>query len=349
MNLDLAKGFTARGFAVDFVLRNAHGELLEEAETIGHIVDLKSPRVRSVVAPLKAYFAKRRPDAVLASLWPLTVVTVWALSRSGYRCPVVLAEHGMLSRQYEKRGRLHGFALRHSLRYAAKRADGIVGVSQGVADDLAKLSGSDRGLFDVIYNPVAGPRTPTKQALAEVERMWNGGHGKRILSVGRFKAVKNHALLIEALSLLGDPDARLMLVGDGDLRGALQEQARSLGVSDQVIFAGFQTDLDAYYASADVFALSSWSEGFGNVIVEAMNHGLNIVSTDCPTGPREILEKGSYGWLTQPGNAEEMATALAGALASPRDPDRLKARAADFRPEVAIDSYLALLFHKKAT
>ncbi len=344
VNLDLARGFSARGYAVTFVLRNAKGELLEEAETIGTVVDLKSPRVRSVVKPLATHIAQDRPDGILASLWPLTAITVWARARARHLCPVVLAEHGMLSRQYEGRGGLHRLALKHSLRYGVQRADAVVGVSKGVADDLAGLTGYDRDRFNVIYNPVPGPDIADEGARARAEALWDGGQTKRIITVGTFKAVKNQALLIDALALLDDPQARLMLVGDGDLRADLENHAKAKGVADQVKFAGFQTELAAYYASANVFALASWREGFGNVIVEGMNHGLTVVSTDCPTGPGEILDGGAYGHLTPPGDAQEMAAALQKALANPSDPARQIARAAEFRPDVAIDAYLSLLF-----
>lgn len=344
VNLDLAKGFRDRGFAIEFVLRNAIGELLEEAGSLGSIVDLKAPRVRSAATPLKTYIAERRPDALLASMWPLTALTIWARARSRQRCAAVLVEHGMLSRQYESRGGLHTLALRQSLRYAAERAEGMVGVSRGVADDLAMLTGLDRDRFDVIYNPVPGPGTPSDDARARVEAMWGGRRGKRVITVGTFKSVKNQALLIDALARLDDPEASLMLVGDGELRTDLENRAKNRGVSDRVKFVGFQTELSAFYDSADVFALASWREGFGNVIVEAMNHGLKIVSTNCPTGPVEILEDGRYGRLTPPGDVEQMAIALAEAFNSPSAPERQKSRAAQFRPDIAVDAYLTLLF-----
>ena len=343
VNLDLAKGFTQRGFNVEFVLRNARGPLMEDAETLGSIVDLKSPRVRSVISPLTSYIAERRPDALLASMWPLTAIAIWARARSRHRCSAVLVEHGILSRQYENRGALHSMALRQSLRYAAQRAEGVVGVSKGVVEDLATLTGCDRDQFEVIYNPVPGETAPNHQMRANVEALWDGGAGKRIISVGTFKPVKNQVLLIDALALLDDPEARLMLVGDGELRRDLERHAKGRGVADRVKFPGFQTDLSAFYASADVFALASWREGFGNVIVEAMNHGLKVVSTDCPTGPREILDDGKFGRLTQPGDVEQMATALAEMLTTPPDTERQKSRAFQFRPDVAIDAYLDLL------
>lgn len=344
VNVDLAKGFRDHGVKMEFVLRQARGELLEEASAIGEIYDLKAPRVRSSLKPLSAYFRNHRPDAVLVSMWPLTFVATWARRRSGHGCPMVLVEHGILSRQYEGRGFLHRQTLRRSLKFAAARANGCIGVSQGVADDLAQLTGLGQDRFSVVYNPVQPLLASNKEHRSHVEALWRGGKGKRILSVGRFKAVKNQALLIDAFVRLADPEARLMLVGDGELRADLERRALDKGVAERVIFPGFQTDLHAFYASADVFALSSKSEGFGNVIVEALSCGLPVVSTDCPTGPREILDGGRFGRLTEPGNAPQLAEELTNALASDTDKQVQQARAAEFAPSVAVEAYLKALF-----
>lgn len=348
VNLDLAKGFVQRGFNVEFVLRQEQGELLGEARQIGSIVDLKARRVREATRPLATYLKERRPSAVLASMWPLTVATIRARTMSGHDCAVVLAEHGVLSHQYASWGRLHNLSMRLSLRYAARRADGIVCVSSGVADDLASITGQPPDRFSVIYNPVSPPTDPTEADRATAESMWQGAQGKRIITVGRLKAVKNHALLIDALALLDDAQTQLMIVGDGELRGKLEQHVHDKGVAGRVIFAGYQANPSPFYTSADLFVLSSWSEGFGNVIVEAMGHGLPVASTDCPTGPGEILQGGRFGWLTPPGDSREMAAAMSQALITPIDSHQQIAHAAQFRPEFAIDSYLRLLFPEGA-
>ena len=107
VNVDLARGFSERGIAVDFVLRQVRGELVDEARQIGRIVDLGAKRVRAATKPLAAYLSERRPDAVLASMWPLTVVAVRARAVSGQPCVTVLTEHGVLSRQYASWGMWH--------------------------------------------------------------------------------------------------------------------------------------------------------------------------------------------------------------------------------------------------
>lgn len=343
VNVELANIFQKRGFEVEFVLRRAKGELLEQAGKIGRIVDLNAPRVRNAIAPLEEYLQARRPEAVLAAMWPLTAVAARARALSGHSCSLVLCEHGILSKQYADWGTIHSAVLRASLRYATRRADYIVGVSEGVVQDLSLLTGCRSSGFQVIYNPVPVGIEVTEAQAIRADSIWTAPKGRRVLTVGRLKQVKNHRMLIDAFAMLLDKDTELMIVGDGDLRADLVRHAAFLGVGHRVIFAGFQSDPTPFYRSADLFVLSSNREAFGNVLVEAMNEGLPIVSTDCPTGPREVLADGKYGYLTSVDNAKELAEAIIKGLSSPVDPAAQRARAKKFRPEIAADAYLELL------
>ena len=143
--------------------------------------------------------------------------------------------------------------------------------------------------------------------------------------------------------MLARPDARLVLLGQGQNEAMLRALADELGIADRVIFAGFHPDPSPFYATADLFVLSSDYEGFGNVIVEALSFGLPVVSTDCPSGPAEILGNGRWGRLVPVGDAAALAGAMREALASPVDREALKRRAADFSPEIAARKYLDLL------
>lgn len=115
-------------------------------------------------------------------------------------------------------------------------------------------------------------------------------------------------------------------------------------IADRVFMPGFATDPSPYYSQADLFVLSSTGEGFGNVIAEALAAGTPVVSTDCPSGPREILSDGKFGRLVPVGDAQALATAMAESLMSLHDRDALKARAQDFSIDKAVDQYEAMLF-----
>lgn len=340
IRLVLAHEFNRSGHDVEFVLMQAKGELLEEARASFPVVDLATPRARALPLALARYLRRSRPDAMLAAMWPLTVIAPVARRLSGHRCKVLVSEHGILSAQYRDWGNAHRLLLHFSTAVGYRLANSRIGVSAGVANDMAALSWAGKDAFDVIHNPVPPRADPEPAALEMVDRLWCGPRGARILTVGTMKAVKNHPLLLRAFARIDRPDARLMFVGDGDGRDALLSLARDLGVADRVILAGFHPDPTPFYKTADLFVLSSDYEGFGNVIVEAMACGTPVVSTDCPSGPGEILDGGKFGRLVPVGDAGAMAHAIGASLDDRAPAEQLQNRAAEFSPERAAAAYL---------
>lgn len=339
----LAREFARAGHEVEFVLMQARGELLEEARESFSVIELGTPRARTVPLALARYLRRRRPEALFAAMWPLTVFAPLAARLSGRRCKVLVSEHNSLSVQYRDWGRGHRAALRASMAVGYRLADRCVGVSSGVAHDIATLSGMRSTTFEVIHNPVTPRLGPSSEALRDAEALWAGPSGARIVTVGSMKTQKNHQLLLRAFARQDRSEARLMFVGDGAGRDAILSLAEELGVTDRVILAGFHRDPTPFYKTADLFVLSSDYEGFGNVIVEALACGTPVVSTDCPSGPGEILDGGRFGRLTPVGDAGAMAEAIHTALNAPANCDALKRRAADFSPGIAAAKYLDLL------
>lgn len=338
------------GHKVEFVLLRACGELLPEAQSNFVVSELDCPRIRQVPVVLARYLRARRPDALLAQMWPLTVVAPFAgyLSRDSHRCTIAVTEHNTLSIQYRGRGLAHELSLRASTAVGYRLADARVGVSAGVAADMSRLSGIARRRFAVIHNPIPKQLPPSPSEINQLQASWGEGSGERILTVGSLKPQKNQCLLLNALAKLSHKKARLLLVGKGSEEAALRRLVDSLGIANRVVFAGFVQDPRPYYSAADLFVLSSNYEGFGNVIVEALSCGTPVVSTDCPSGPREILQNGKHGILVPIGDTEALAGAIDAALSQPHDKERLRARALDFLPVTAARAYLDLLFPKKA-
>ena len=343
VSIDLADALADLGHQVEFVLLKAEGELLAEARARHQVTSLEVDRARDAIGPLARYMRSRRPGALIAAMWPLTTIAPLAARLSGHRCPVLAVQHSTLSQQYASWGRIHRVALRTSLALEARLADAVAGVSRGVANDVAALAGCAPGKVRALYNPIRKRPNPEPDALAIAEAQWPCPPGKRIITVGTLKPVKNQALLLNAFTRLDDPEACLMLLGQGQLEADLRQQAQALGIADRVVFAGFHLDPTPFYLSADLFVLSSDYEGFGNVIVEALACGLPVVSTDCPSGPAEILEGGRYGHLAPVGDAPALANAMRKALAEPHDREALQRRAADFSPERAARAYLNAL------
>ncbi len=338
--LTITREFVALGYEVDLVLVRAEGELLGLLPPEVKVVDLGARRLVGALPPLIRYLRRRRPHAVQVRMWPLTVIGIIAgvLARSKTR--VVVSDHVALSEQYGHLPRIFRL-LRRTVRIFYPLADVRLLVSEGAADDLAQISGIRRDKFEVVYNPT--PAMDHIEIPPEVEALWGGG-GARLISAGALKQQKNHALLIRAFARLRRRrEAKLMILGQGALLPELQALARAEGVFDEVIFAGFKPDPWPYMASADLFVLSSDYEGFGNVLVEALRLGVDAVSTDCRSGPAEILGHGRFGGLAPCGDADALALAMEIALDHPIAPTLLKARAEEISGRGAIRRYLELM------
>jgi|TARA_R100000935_G_scaffold57753_1_gene92481 glycosyltransferase involved in cell wall biosynthesis len=341
--LDLAYEFAKCGHRVELLVMQSKGELLEEARDHFDVTNLNCSRVRDLLIALPRHLKSTRPDAILAAMWPLTVIAAIVGIMPGSRCKVIISEHGILSAQYAAWGPAHRFILRSSMALGYRISYKRVAVSDGVAKDLAALSGMPLSSFDVIHNPVSSRPLPSNDEIRQANALWATPPGARILNIGSFKPVKNHALLLHAFARVKNPNARLMLVGTGQGEARLRALSASLGISGRVIFTGFHPNPTVYYMTSDLFALSSNYEGFGNVIVEAMACGTPIVATDCPSGPAEILEDGRYGRLVPVNDQVALAAAIHATLGEAIDREPLKRRAAAFSPAIAAKKYLKLL------
>jgi len=326
----------------------AAGELLEQVPEGARVIDLHAGQIRNVPSAFAAYLRREKPDAIIANMWPLTVAALLGhrLARSKVR--IVVSDHNNLAVQYAGKGGLHAAALRASLALTYPLAEARVGVSGGVVDGLVASSGLSRKRFTVIHNPIPAPDLSVSTDMAE--KSWHGWRGKRIITVGRLKAQKNHALLIKSFKrLLKETEVRLMILGTGELETQTRELIAQEGLTDKVLMPGHVLDPAPFYRSADLFVLSSDYEGFGNVIVEALACGTPVVSTDCPSGPAEILQDGRFGTLVPVGDDQALTKAMIPALNTRHDRDALKRRAADFAPEIAAKKYLDLLLPDRKT
>ena len=341
--LAVATGLAEHGHKVDLILVQAVGELLPLVPKGVRIVDLKAHRLIAALPALSRYLRRDQPDALHAHMWPLTIIGIMAhkLARSGAR--LVLSDHTTLSRHVAggRQRRLLGW----TTRFFYPLADSRIVCPQTAADDLAQISGIRRDRIEVIYNPIWPPKSIRSNA--DVEALWKG-EGPRLITVGSLNSVKNHALLLDAFARLKG-DAQLMILGEGPLRGELERQAERLGVGKRVIMPGFAVDPWPYLASADLFVLSSDYEGFPVALAEAMYAGLKVVSTNCVSGPEEMLAGGRYGRLVLCGDEVALAAAIDAALADRANPARMRKRAKAIAGPAMIARYSELLLGRAAS
>ena len=341
--VDLARIFAELGHSVEFVLMSATGELIPEVQTKFKLVNLNALKTRNVPIALARYLKEHKPDALIAHMWPLTTAAVIGRALSNQRCKLLLVEHCMLSIQYETWGILNYLMLRSTLTFNSRYADVIAAVSEGAANDLAALVRLPAEKIKVLHNPIPQRPMPNTEARERAIEWWGKSSGERILNVGSFKDQKDHPLLLRAFALLARPDAKLMLLGHGENEKMLRSLSVELGIANRVIFPGFYPDPSPFYATADLFVLSSVYEGLPTVLIEALSFGLPIVSTDCPSGPAEILENGRFGRLVPVGDAQALAQSIDEALSAPLERAELMRRSLDFAPEIAARKYLNLL------
>ena len=328
-----------RGHAVDLLLMEAEGELLGLLPPEVRVIDLKARRIRDSVMPLRRYLRREKPDALHAQMWPMTVVAVIAHRLAGSGARLMISDQSALSPHMKTPLQLR--ALAWSARMFYPRADFRVMCAADAATDLARVSGLDAGMFEIITNPIEPPAA--LETNARVEALWGGAEG-RILNVGSLKGQKNQALLLRAFAASkARGGAKLMILGEGPLRGELEALAREHGIADRVIMPGFDVDPWPYLASADMFVLSSDYEGFPLVLAEAMYAGLRLVSTDCPSGPRELTDGGRFGQLVPCRDAEALAQAIDRSWDLPHDPQGQRQRAIATAGPTQIARYSDLL------
>lgn len=338
----LANEFIKQDFNVDMVLSKAQGEFLLELNSQIRIVDLKADRIRYVFKPLLKYFKSEKPDVVLASMWPLTLLAVVAFKSAKLSGSVVVSDHTTFSQAPLMQKSSMRWFFKYSLSLVYPFADVIVAVSNGVADDLCGLGGLRRKSITVISNPVEinTDLCPEEEGF----RNWKNYKGKKIIAVGALKKEKDYPSLLKAFSLLlKKEDAYLTILGQGDLLADLKSLAVNLDIADRVDFAGFSRNPSAWMASSDLLVLSSNCEGFGNVLIEAMSVGTPVVSTDCQSGPREILENERYGRLVPVGDINALANAMYTSLNDQHNINALKSRADDFSVDKIAKQYIGAL------
>lgn len=342
--VNLANSLVQRGYAVDLILMSATGQLMACLRPEIFVVDLQIKRMRGIVFPLMRYLRSRRPTVLLACMWPLTAISLLSCKLARVATRLVVTEHCTWSQAEICSSFFTRWHVRISMRVMFSFVDGIVAVSQGAADDLASFTNLDRNAITIIYNPVVGETKLFAADPLPPLGWWTGTHHK-VLAVGTLKKIKDYRILLNALAQLRERiDVRLLILGEGECRAALEAQARQLGIEGDVFMPGFVNDVSPYYQQADLHVLSSRSEGLPTVIIEALAAGIPVVSTDCPFGPREILSDGKFGLLVPVGDANALASAMYESLTTTHDSEQLKARALDFSIDKAVDQYEKILF-----
>lgn len=306
---------------------------------------LNATNIVSAMWRMQRFFRQTPPDLVYTAMPTTNIAVLVSRLLSFHRFPVVISERSDPAGESRMNHSWRYKAAIQLARYVYPFADHVVCVSRGLASSLTETIPIDPERLSVIYNPVVRGSPVALPARAQPPHPWLGRPRDCpvILTAGRLAKEKDFATLIEAFALLRkSKPARLIILGEGAMRPGLQSQIERKGLGQDAILPGAVPDIGPWLQHADVFVVSSLYEGFGNALVEAMAAGCQVVSTDCPFGPREILQSGLYGRLVPVGDAPAMALVIEQTLQDPVDREALIRRSLDFSVSASLVAYDSL-------
>lgn len=345
---NLLPEFVARGLRVDLLKIAGHGPHWGELPENARLVELGARHVHTALPALVHYLRQHRPRALLSDKDKVNRTALLARALAGVNTRIAVRMGTTVSVNLARRGAWSRFSQQASIRLFYRFADAIITPSQGAANDLACIAGLSPDRITVCPSPVVTAGL-LKKAEEVAPHPWLAENVPVVLGVGELCARKDFSTLLHAFALLRrQRPCRLIIAGEGRQRAKLQTLAAQLNIAGDVDLAGFQPNPYAYMRHADVFALSSVCEGSPVVLMEALAVGTPVVSTDCPSGPREVLADGRYGALVPVGDGEKLAAALADALDHPPSTDLLREASLPYSVANSADHYLAALGLREA-
>lgn len=355
--LNVACSMAQKGVPVDLLLIKAEGIFLPQVPPSVRIVDLQTKEIdknRNFKFPtslqsttslpkLIRYLKNERPAALLSAGHYPNEIAILAKHLARVPTRIVVSEHTTLSVEAKRVEQISSRVAPLAARIFYPWADEIITVSRGVAEDLSRIAGLPLKNMRTIYNPVITPELKA-QAEAPLNHPWfAAGEPPVILGMGRFVAQKDFPTLIRAFAKVRQvKPVRLMMLGSGRDKPKLEALSQELGIEKDIAWIGFVNNPFPYMKRASMFVLSSAWEGLPTVLIEALALGLQVVSTNCESGPAEILDNGKYGELVPVGDADEMAEAILKVLSGNSklvDADWLN----QFTSETSIQNYLDVL------
>jgi glycosyltransferase involved in cell wall biosynthesis len=342
--LHLAEGLTIKGVEVHLVLARAEGPNLPLVPENVQVVDLQAKNTFRSISPLVNYLNREKPDALLSGLFA-NIIAIAAAQRAKKQPRVVVCEHNTLSVQvYNNHGDWRFRILPLLARVLYPKADQVVTVSEGVKKDLAKTINLPEERIRVIYNPVVTADLLKKGDPLPEHPWFRKGEPPVILSVGRLVPIKEFGSLIKVFArVYQEKPCRLMILGEGPERGKLQGLIAELNLDKKVQLSGFIENPYPFISHAGLYVLCSRHEGLPGALIEAMAFGVPLVSTDCPSGPREILQDGKYGQLVPCGDLQALENAIRDGLAGKIPPPE-KSSWMRFSIDAVLDQYRQVLF-----
>jgi len=344
VTVNIANGLAARGYDIELLLSEFEGELQSELTDRVAVVELPPFEtsmfgVAANLPALAAYLRRQEPAVLFSHLRHPSIICLGVNKVLDLDTVVVPTHHSAYGTTVEQTPKDR--IVQRLVPHLYPAADRIIAVSEGVADSLVEGTPISEGDLSVLHNPV-DVETVRERAREPVDHPWiEDDDVEVVLFVGRIAQQKDLETWLRSFKRVHErsPDTRAVIAGQGPRREHLLSVADRHGLSDVVSIPGYVENSYRFMGQADVFLLSSRYEGLPTVLIEALACGCPIVATDCPSGPREILDGGKYGHLAPVGNADALAKAVIETLGDPIAADVLRRRADDFTPESVVDDY----------
>ena len=341
----LMNELVARGIAVDLLLIKSNSPHLSALSPNIRQIPLKNQHAATCVGEVAAYLAREQPSALLVAKHRAILASIKAKKRAKVDTPLYGVIGINVSQSLENRSAVQRWQWYWLMRRHYPKLTGLIGVSEGVAADLRSITGMTDDQVTAIKNPVTTDAM-LQEASYPVDHRWLADDFDEpvLITVGRLTKNKDHGMLLRAFGRINaERPSRLLILGEGPERSQLESQITALQLQDRVELAGFVDRPWAWMAKADLFVLSSFAEGSGNVLTEAMAVGTAVVSTDCPSGPSEMLDGGKVAPLVPVGDDKALAEACLSVLSSAAAPEVLARAVAPFTAAASAENYLKFM------
>lgn len=321
--LRLAKAFLKRGYQIDFVIGYMPPDLTIPANLGFDIVNLDQERTFRLLWPIVRMIRRSQPDVIFSAEDHLNAIVTLAVYLTGSRAKLSVSSRVTPYDTYSNKMLTKGWVLKALNPLLWSRADALTCVSRDMVKQYQAIFG--RTKHQAAYNVIVNSDLECKKSESVDHPWFDNMNIPVVITAGRLAPEKGYPDLIAAMKLVNQrTPVRLLMLGEGPLRAQLQLLIDEAGLQDRIQLIGYQSNPYKYYARSRLFVLASYLEGLPNVLVEAMACGCAVVSTDCPTGPREVLQDLKVGRLVPMRSPQAMADAVVEMLAVLPDANLLK-------------------------
>ncbi len=341
--VNLLQAFPRTQITPILITGSATGPFADKIPADVKIIDLQTPHMRKASRPLTEVMNHHKIDLLISHLSHANIATLRAARKTTQRPTIAVVEHMTMSAYRGERWR--DLLIKPIAKRLYRHADHVISVSQAASRDLEQVLSLPPHSVKTIYNPVVSPELVAR-ADEPIDHPLDQFSGKLVLGVGRLSEQKDFSTLINAFALLSSQSSEplhLAILGTGEQHQLLQALINKLQLQQSVSLVGFQENPYAWMRRADLFVLSSRWEALPTVLIEAMACGVNVVSTDCRSGPSEILPKTLHHHLVHVGDATALSQTMQRVLENPVSSHQWKEAASHFSFANAAAAYTNLI------